>query len=355
MLRDIRRQFKNFQALLITNPVNIYYLTGFTGSKAKILITKNNACFFTDFRYIEYAKKTVPKNFKVIQISRKWKEDWPKILNKYHIKSLGFEENYLTVKQLNDLKKISKGVVFKKSGSIIENIRQIKNDKEIQLIKKSQKINERILEDLKKYLKEGISEKDIEWFIIKKIHDYGADGPSFNPVVAFGNHSSVPHHQNSERKLKKGDIILIDMGVKYKHYCSDMTRMFFTKPPTKKQKYVYETVLNAQNAAIELLKENAESKKVIDSAIKIIENAGHLENFQHALGHGVGLEIHELPSMAAEKSFKFKKNMVTTVEPGIYIEKNFGVRIEDMLIIERNGFKNITKAKKSLEDAVLKI
>lgn len=355
MLKKIRKQFKNFQALLITDPVNIYYLTRFTGSKAKILITKTKAYFFTDFRYFENAKESVPKPFKVIRINKKWKEDWPKILKKYRIKTLAIEESHLTVKEFFDLKKLSKNTTLKRSNSIIENIREIKNDKEIKLIEQSQSINEKILNDIKKHLKEGISEKDVELFILKKIRDYKADGPSFKPIIAFGKHSSVPHHQNTDHKLKKGDIILIDMGVKYKKYCSDMTRTFFTKTPTDKQKKVYETVLKAQKTAINNLKNNVDSKKIIISAFKIIENAGYADNFQHALGHGVGLEIHELPNMASEKSFKFKENMITTVEPGIYLEKNFGVRIEDMLIIERIGCKNITNVKKEIEDVIIKI
>lgn len=355
MLKEIRGQFKNFQALFISNPINIYYLTGFKGSKAKILITKKNAYFFTDFRYFEHAKKIVPKKFKVILVSKKWKEDWPKILKKYKIKTLGIEEAHLTVKEFFELKKISKGTRLIRSGSIIEDIRKIKDDEEIRSITESQKINEKILEDVKKYIKKGITEKEVEWFIIEKIKKYGGDGPAFNPIVAFGNHSSVPHHQNTNQKLKEGNMILVDMGVRYKQYCSDMTRTFFTKTPTKKEKEVYETVLKAQETAINNLKNGASSKKVINSALKVIENAGYKDNFQHALGHGVGLEIHELPSINIEKSFKFKKNMVVTVEPGIYLEKNFGVRIEDMLIIERTGYKNITKAKKGLKDVILKI
>jgi Xaa-Pro aminopeptidase len=355
MLREIRSKFKNFQALFITNPVNIYYLTGFTGSKAKILITKKNAYFFTDFRYLEYAKTIVPKEFRVVEINKKWKEDWPRIIKKYRIKSLGIEENHLTLKQFLELKKISGGTSLKKSDFIIENIRKIKNEEELRLIKKSQEINEKILKDVKKYIKTGVSEKEIEWFIIERIHKYKADAPSFKPVVAFGDHSSVPHHQNTDRKLKKGDVVLIDMGVKYKHYCSDMTRTFFTKQPENEEKKVYLTVLEAQNAAIDKLKKSVKLNSVNKAAINIIEKAGYLKNFQHALGHGVGLDIHELPNLGSEKIFEFEENMVTTIEPGIYLQKNFGVRIEDMLIIERTGALNITKAKKDLKSAILNI
>ncbi len=355
MLNDIRKRFKSFQALFISNPTNVYYLTGFTGSRGLILITKRKAYFFTDFRYLEYARKIVPKEFKVVQIDKKWKKDWPKLLKKLKITSIGFEESYLTVHQRDSLKKISKKVSFKKSNGIIENIRRIKSEKELRLIKKSQKINEEILSEIKKFIKIGKTEKEIEWFILEKIREKGGDGPSFNPIVAFGNHSAIPHHQNSDRKLKKGDVVLIDMGVVYKHYASDMTRTFFTQKPTKKQEEVYTTVLNAQKAAIETLKSGITNTKLNKAAINVIKKAGYFDNFQHALGHGTGLDIHELPNLGAEKAFKLKKNMITTIEPGIYLEKNFGVRIEDMLIISHAEAINITKAPKELRDAILKI
>ena len=355
MLKEIRKQFKNFSALFISNPTNVYYLTGFAGSRGLILITKNNAYFFTDFRYLEYAKKIVPKEFKVIKIDKKWKKEWPGILKKYKITSLGFEENFLTVSQYLGLKKLSKGVKFKKSGNIIEQIRRIKSLKELKLIKKAQKINEQVLDDLLKFTKVGKTEIELECFILKQIRERGGDGPSFNPIVAFGNHSAIPHHQNTTRKLKKGDVVLIDMGTKYKHYCSDMTRTYFTKPPSKKQEEAYLAVLNAQKAAIKSIKPNQYISRVRNAGLNIIKKAGYEKNFQHALGHGVGLDIHELPSLGIEKPSKLLENMVVTVEPGVYLEKNFGVRIEDMVIITHTGFENITKANKELKDAIIKI
>jgi len=355
MLKEIRSKFSNFKALFISDPINVRYLTGFTGSRGMILITKKKAYFFTDFRYIEYAKKIIPKEFQVIEVNKKWKKDWPTLLKKLRISSIGFEENFLTVSKLSGLKKISKGIKFKKAGNIIEQIRQIKTNEELRLTKKSQKINEKILQDVKKILKKGISEKDVEWFILSKTREYGCEEPAFNPIVAFGSNSSIPHHQNSNRKLKKGDVVLIDMGVKYKGYCSDMTRTFFTKKPSTLQAKVYNIVLSAQKAAIHKLKHGASIFTINKAARNIIDKAGYKENFQHGLGHGTGLNIHELPNLGAEKDTKLQQNMITTIEPGIYIEKDFGIRIEDMVIISRSGNCNITKARKELADAIIKI
>lgn len=353
MLNEIRKQFKNFGALFISNPTNVYYLTGFTGSKGLILITRNKACFFTDFRYIEYAKKSISKEFEVVQINKKWKIDWPKLLKKYRIKSLGIEENYLTYGQFLGLRKISKGVSLKKSGLVIEALRQFKSDKELRYSKKSQRINEELLKKTLKFIKVGRTEKEIEWFILNNLNKVGAHGVSFTPIIAFGSNSAIPHHQNSSKKLKKGDTILIDMGVKYKGYHSDMSRTFFTKKPTTLQANVYQTVLNAQNAAIKNIKDGVFISKVRKAALDIIEKAGYKENFQHGLGHGTGLEIHELPNLGIEKPTKLFKNMITTIEPGIYLPKNFGVRIEDMVIITHASHINMTKAPKELKDAIL--
>ncbi|MFC1647603.1 M24 family metallopeptidase [Patescibacteria group bacterium] len=355
MLNKIRKQFKNYNALFISSPTNVFYLTGFTGSKGLILITKRKSYFFTDFRYLEFAQKIVPKEFEVMQIDKKWKKDWPKLLKKYKIKTLGFEENFLTVNQYVGLKKISKGVKFKKSGSPIEKIREIKSDKELAMIKKSQRINEKVLQETIKFLKSNRTELEVEWFILRKIHELTGEEPSFDPIVAFGSNSSIPHHQNTNRKLKKGHVVLLDMGVKYKKYCSDMTRTFFTAKPTAKQAHVYETTLKAQKAAIAQLRDNVSVKKIVDAAMKPIKQAGYEKNFQHALGHGVGLDIHELPSLGVEKPYKLKTNMITTIEPGIYLLKNFGVRIEDMVIISGTGAQNITKAPKELKDVIIKI
>jgi len=352
MLNKIRKSFLNYNALFISNPINVYYLTGFTGSRGLILITRTKAYFFTDFRYIQYAKKSIPKEFDVVQINKKWETDWPKLLQKYQISSLGIEENYLTYSQFLNLKKISGKVHLKKSGLVIEKLRQFKSDNELKYLKKSQNINESLLKKTLEFLKIGCTEKEIEWFILNNLSTVGAEGVSFTPIIAFGDNSAIPHHQNGNRKLKKGDTILIDMGVKYKGYCSDMTRTFFTTTPTNLQAKIYQTVLDAQNNAIKTLKNSVSILKINKAAMEIIEKAGYKDNFQHGLGHGTGLEIHELPNLGAKKPVKLFENMITTIEPGIYLPKNFGVRIEDMLIITHANHINITKAPKELKDVI---
>ena len=216
----------------------------------------------------------------------------------------------------------------------------VKTLAELSLIKKSQAINEEIFQNLKKMLKIGMSEKEIAL----KIKD-----------MALNKNSVTPHHKNTNKKLKKGDMILIDMGVKYKGYCSDMTRMIFTKNPTKEQKNIYNLVLEAQKTAIAKIKLGLKCSKLDKIARIIIKKAGFEKNFEHGLGHGVGLEIHQSPKISQKSKDVLKENDVITIEPGIYLPNKFGIRIEDMAIVTKNGCEIITKIPKLLEESIIRI
>ncbi len=339
------------QAKLITNRSNIAYLSGFTGSSGFILITKNKTYLFTDSRYIERAKSTIKKGIEVINVTRVWrnpeelKENWQKILKKHRTKVIGVEEENITVAKLKKFKKISrikgKPIKFTDISGEIEAKREAKSEKEIKLIKKSQQITKKILEEIiKKYItpssskkSASVSEIDIVWKIKEMAHKLGSEDVSFEPIVAFGKNSAIPHHQPSKTTLKKDDVVLIDMGVKYKGYCSDMTRTILPKTPTQEQKEVYATVARAQKEAIKKIRAGITGKRADSFARSIIEEAGYGEYYEHAGGHGIGLEIHEAPSLSQNYTKKLKKNSVITVEPGIYLPGKFGVRIEDIVHI----------------------
>jgi Xaa-Pro aminopeptidase len=355
---------KNSHSLLITDKSNIAYLSNFTGSNGFMLITGNKKYLFTDFRYIERAKNTIKKNITIIDSTKMWKDEevlaknWHRILQKHKVKKIEIEENNLTLAKFKKFQKISKikgqKITFIPSKNTIENLREIKSPQEIALIMKSQKINEKTFLMVKKFVQKSIDQKakitelDIVWKIKEFAHLLGADEVSFEPIVAFGKHSSMPHHLSDKTVLKKGDLILIDMGMKYKGYCSDMTRMIFTKPPTKEEKEIYNLVLKAQEFAIKNIKAGISGKKADDLSRDIIKKAGFGDFYGHAGGHGIGLDIHESPSLAETYKEKLKENSIITVEPGIYLPGKFGVRIEDMVIITKTGAKNITKIKKSI-------
>ncbi len=355
---------KKSEASLITNKTNIRYLSGFTGSSGFMLLTGRKKYLFTDFRYIERAKNTIKKSIEIIDITKLWrspeelKKNWQKILKKHKISTLGVEEADLTVKAYRNFKKISRiknaKIKFTDISGEIEKTREIKTGPEIKYIKKSQEINEKTFLKIKKIIQNSLKtgKKITEMDIARKIkeigYEFGAVDIAFDPIVAINEHSSSPHHLPDKTVLKKGDMILIDMGMKYMGYSSDMTRIIFTKKPTPEQNKIYNLVLNAQKEAIKKIKAGITGKKADEYSRKIINDAGYEENYQHAGGHGLGLDIHEAPSLSENYKKRLKENSIITVEPGIYLEGKFGIRIEDMILVKKNGNINLTKIKKEL-------
>jgi len=330
---------------IITNSTNIKYLSGFSGSSGFLILGKKNY-LFTDFRYREIAKNLEKSNtripFKFIEMDQDFKENLQKAIGR--IKTIEFEADHMTVNKLASWKKRFKGTKLVPSKHSIEERRLIKDKEEIRLMKKSQKINERTLEKIKKRLKYGVTEQEIGWLIKTIGHDLGAEDISFEPIVAFGAHSAIPHHQNTNRKLKKTDVVLIDMGMKYKGYCSDMTRTFLPKKATSEQIEVYTRTLDAQMAAIKALKAGVKTAKL--DAIARDTMGKYDEHFRHSLGHGIGLDVHESPGLSSRSKEVLEENMIVTVEPGIYLEGKFGVRIEDMGRVTKTGYENFTGSAK---------
>ncbi|PIR54887.1 Xaa-Pro dipeptidase [Candidatus Peregrinibacteria bacterium CG10_big_fil_rev_8_21_14_0_10_36_19] len=342
---------KNF---LITSPSNVTYLSNFTGSNGFMLITPRQQYLFTDSRYIERAKASIKKGIEIVDTTRMWrnpvdlKKNWQGIIKKHKITTLGVEESDLTVSRYKRFKKITPKVKFEDISGHFEEIRMIKSKAEIKLLEKSQQINEKVFNEIKKIVdkREGHTELEIAWKIKELGNKFGAEDVSFDPIVAFEKNSAIPHHAPGHSKLKKNDIVLIDMGMKYKGYCSDMTRMILPPKPTKKHLEIYNLVLKAQIHAIENIKEGITGNAADALSRDIIKEAGYGENYGHAGGHGIGLDIHETPSLAEGFKKTLKANTVVTVEPGIYLPGEFGVRIEDMILITKNGNKNLTKIKK---------
>jgi Xaa-Pro aminopeptidase len=328
---------------LITNLTNIKYLINFSGSNGFMILGKKNY-FFTDFRYKEIAKKLQKSKsrtpFKFIELDKNFDEIIKDIVNG----KLEFENHIMTMKQLEGWQKKLKKINFEPIRKTIEEVRAIKDKKEIEYLKKSQLINEETLELLKTLFKRGMTEKEIAWRVKSIGHELGAEDISFEPIIAFGSNSSTPHHQNTDRRYEAGDLVLIDMGMKYKGYCSDMTRTIFTARPTREQEAVYKIVLDSQLAGIAAIKAGVKCKDVDKAARKVM---GPLqEYFGHSLGHGIGLDVHEMPSLSGKSTEILKENMIVTVEPGIYLEGKFGVRIEDMGRVTRRGYENFTMAPK---------
>jgi Xaa-Pro aminopeptidase len=333
---------------LITHSTNLRYLIGFTGSSGFLLINKDKAFFFTDFRYREIAQKLEKSKtripFQFIEMEEDFMKDLKKVAGRHS--EIQFESAHLTVDQLQSWKKRLKKASGKTHKwapikNTIEDKRLIKDKDEIKLMKQSQKINAKTLSRVKNLLKPGVTELQIAWQIKAIGHELGAEDISFEPIVGFGPHSAIPHHQNTSKKLKKSDIVLIDMGMKYKGYCSDMTRTMLPKKPTSRQINVYKKVLDAQLAAIKALKAGVKTATLDKIARQTMgEDAQH---FGHSLGHGIGLDVHESPGLSSRSKDTLQAGMVVTVEPGIYLPGEFGVRIEDTGLVTEKGYDNFMK------------
>jgi Xaa-Pro aminopeptidase len=322
------------EATLISSVPNIIYLTNYSGfseteREAFILLTKNKKYIITDKRYSEAVEKI--KGFEIIDcganyfISKLSKE----FFKENNIKTLAIEENNITLFESKLLKKSAKLI-----PSDFSKKRVLKTEKEIENIKKACDIGDEAFKFILTKLKVGVSENDISEELISFFKSKNADF-SFKPIVAFGAHSSIPHHKTEKTKLEKNQIVLLDFGVKVNNYCSDMTRTVYFGKADEKFKKIYNTVLNAQKKAIEQIKENANLSLIDKTAREFILEQG-FSNIIHAVGHGIGIEVHEAPSVSPYSKNIIKNGMVFSVEPGIYIPEFGGARIEDLVVV-RNG------------------
>ncbi len=234
-------------------------------------------------------------------------------------------------------------------GDSIMNLRQVKTDKEINKIREAAKIVSEVAEVIPDKLKEGMKENELAALVNYEMMKRGASSPSFDTIAAFGPDTAEPHFTGGSRKLKKGDVVLIDFGAKYERYCSDMTRTFFFGKPDKEMIDVYNTVLEAQIAGIKAISEGKNGKEVDREARKIIDSSRFNGRFIHSLGHGVGLNVHDHPALSPSYDFFLKENMVVTVEPGIYLTGKGGVRIEDDVVVKKDGCEVLTTAPKDLQ------
>lgn len=333
----------NMQGMIITNPININYLTGIE-AEGILLVTRKENIFLTDGRYIEQvnATLTVEDGILVVNIKDLMLDDYENFF--MFCENVGFEEANLTYAKYKEFMHKYKINNFEETEGIIEKQRMIKEQEEIECIKKACSITDKCFEYLKDFIKVGMSEKqiatEIEEFFIKA----GADGLAFDTIVASGKNTSKPHAVPTDKLIEPGDPITIDMGCKYKGYCSDMTRTIFAEYIPEDIKPIYDWVFKIQMQVEELLKEGTNIKNIA----KMVESNYKFSNYEmmHSLGHGVGLEIHEYPFFNSKSDYCLKANMVITDEPGVYIPNKFGVRIEDTIVINKNSAESLTKSEK---------
>lgn len=333
----------NLQGLIISNPVNIKYLTNID-AEGILLLTRKENIYITDGRYIEHVHSTLTLFDEIIvyDIHDVSKDDYENFF--MFCENVGFEEHFVTYAQYKEFVRKYKIHNLVETEKIIEKQRMIKDEEEIHDIKKACEITDNCFSYLLTYIKPGMTEKQIA----KEIEEYykqRTDGVSFEPIVASGENSSMPHAVPTDRKIQEQDIITIDMGCKVNGYCSDMTRTIFVGSVPEEVKKVYDLVLKNQMQTQEELKDGANTRLLT----KMVENDFKLNGYDliHSLGHGVGMEIHEPPYINSKSDSALKENMIVTNEPGIYVPGKFGVRIEDTVQITKFGCINLTKTEKN--------
>jgi Xaa-Pro aminopeptidase len=348
-LETIRSKIKEneIDGILITKRENYMYLSGFTGSSAYLVITSDSADLITDFRYIEQATKQAPL-FNIIKYKGNVAIEINNALKRNNVEKLGFESIDLTYDKYEDYSSKFEVKELIPLKNIIESIRMIKDSEELQFIKKAVEIADGAFLNVLPLIKPGILETEvsaeIEYFMKKQ----GAQGSSFQTIVASGARSAMPHGVASNKEIKNGDVIIMDYGAIYQGYCSDITRTIFLGKPDEKMTKIYDIVLRAQKEALNGAHKGLKGREIDSIAREIINNSRYEKNFGHGLGHGVGLEIHEEPRFAPSDDNTMENGMVVTVEPGIYVEGYGGVRIEDMIVIKDDQPEILTRATKEL-------
>jgi Xaa-Pro aminopeptidase len=353
-VRDAMKELK-LDALLLTHPPDLAYLTNFTGDDSVGIITQKDFFLVTDFRYKEQADLEAGW-LNVSLRDAKMADALAKAIGESKAKRIGFEANFTTFGQVTALDhalKQSKGgaePVLVPLEDVMSNIRKVKDDQEIDLIRKSVAIAEEAFEAIREDIKVGESESHIAGLLVMELRSRGASDSSFPPIVAAGANSSLPHYRPSDTLVQQDQPLLLDWGALYKGYCSDLTRTLLVGRVSPKIKTIYKVVLEAQQAVIEFMRPGVTTMQADRVARDIIEKAGFGEQFGHGLGHGIGRDIHELPTMRKTGGEEeLRPGMVVTVEPGIYLPCEGGVRIEDDVLITHSGCEVLSSLDKSFE------
>jgi Xaa-Pro aminopeptidase len=335
---------RELDALVVTNLVNVRYLTGYTGSNGAVLITPEQRVFFTDFRYVSQAAEQVPDFVRV-----KGERDLLGDVAERAAGRIGFEDATMSVRSFERLK----GLVGEKgelvaAGNLVEALRALKEPGELEAIRAAAALAD---EALRRVLERGLAgrtERAVALELEATMRELGAEEPSFESIVAAGPHGALPHATPRDVEIPAGVLVTIDWGARLDGYCSDCTRTYASGPLADEAAAVYELVLDAQVSASDAVRAGASAKEVDAVSRDIISAAGHGEHYGHGLGHGVGLDVHEAPRLAPTSEDTLAAGNVVTVEPGVYVPDELGVRIEDLVVVTGDGREVLSGLAKDL-------
>ena len=342
---EARLEALEVDAVLSTHLPNVRYLSGYSGSNGQVLVAAGGSRFFTDGRYIEQSRREVPDVDRVIY-STDWIEQLTAACGDFGVKRLGFEASYVTYRSHGELAGAAEKLVPLEDE--VGKLRWAKDPEELGLIERAQELTDIGFAQLLTRFREGMTERELalelDWAMLRA----GAEAVAFDTVVAFGEQAAEPHHSPTDRALRRGDVVKLDFGAVHEGYHSDMTRTVAFGEPSEEMRKVYRVVLDAQLAGIEAVHAGAKCGEVDKASRSLIEAAGYGEAFTHSLGHGVGLEIHEDPTLRAASEQALPAGTVVTVEPGIYLPGIGGVRIEDMVTVTATGCIPMPSSSKEL-------
>jgi len=344
-VREILQEL-SADAFLVTHLPNIRYLSSFSGSAATVIVSKTRNFFFTDFRYKDQSAVQV-KGFE-IKVNYNVSDELKKVIDQEGYKKIAFEPGHMTVNQLGNLKKLFNDVEFIPVFERLEKLTMPKTPDELAKIRIAVEITDKTFSSMLEFIKPGITELEVSAEITYTHKKLGASKDSFDPIVASGWRGALPHGIASEKVIKSGEMVTLDMGCVYDGFCSDLTRTIAVGNPSEELKKIYQIVLDAQLKAIDAVREGASSKAIDSIARDYISQNGFGDKFGHGLGHGVGIEVHEMPGLNQRQDIPLQANSIVTVEPGIYVEGLGGVRIEDDILVTATGKEVLNKSPKEL-------
>jgi len=339
---------EHYEAFFSLSPPANQYLTGFMGTTSAVIITAREALFLCDFRYVEQAGAQV-RDYEVHEVAGTLETRVGERLKALGVASAAFDGTVLSVWQADMVGKAFDGALCSEPG-LLSRLRRVKSPEEVTLIRAAAELTDEVVLEVADALQEGVTERELAARIEFAFKERGAQGPSFDTIALFGARSSLPHGMPCEKRLEKGDIVLIDCGCRCVGYCSDLTRTYaYGTMPDAWFEEIYSVTLTAQEAALAALRPGVPCREADAIARNLIGEAGYGAHFGHGLGHGVGIEVHESPRLNAESDVTLEEGMVITVEPGIYLPGRGGVRIEDLVVITGEGCDILSRTPKRLE------
>lgn len=343
----------DLDALIVSQPENRRYLSGFTGSAGVLIISQQKAFLATDFRYYTQATEQAPA-FELAKVGYKLTDHLTDLLAQAGAKRVGFESEHLTVAELERWREATPHVEWLPTSNLVEALRAVKSPEEIEKIRAAVQVADQAFARVSQQFRPGMTERDVAWMIRAELHALGADGVAFETIVAAGPNGAKPHYRWAAREIPAGVPIVIDMGAAVDGYHSDMTRTVIIGEPDARFREIYSLVLEAQEKAEARIRAGMNGVEADAIAREVIEAAGHADHFGHGLGHGVGLAVHEAPKLSfTATEDPLKPNMVVTIEPGVYLPEWGGVRIEDMGVIKEDGLEILTQTPKALEAQII--